>query len=208
MTITYILIGITVLTSMYAFNKPEVTRKLILNPYVVERRKEYYRLLTSGFIHAHWPHLLMNMISFYFFGGVVEYIFSALFEDAGPYYFVGFYLLAIVVSDLPSYFKHRDHPGYNSLGASGGVSAVIFASIIFLPLQDICFYFALCMPGFILGTLYLIYTYIQGKRGADYINHDAHLYGALFGLLFCIVMVPRSIPNFFEQVSQWRMPGF
>jgi membrane associated rhomboid family serine protease len=205
MTITYSIIAVTSLISIYAFNNNDVMRKLIMNPYVVDKNKQYYRMLTSGFIHAHWPHLLMNMISFYFFGGVVEYVFSIVFGGAGGVYFVLFYLLAIVVSDLPSYFKHRKHAHYNSLGASGGVSAIIFASIIFLPLQDICFYFAICMPGFILGTLYLIYTYIQGRRGVGYINHDAHLYGALFGLLFCMVMVPASIPNFIEQIKEWKM---
>ena len=100
--------------------------------------------------------------------------------------------------------KNKHNPGFNSLGASGGVAAVIFASIILLPLQDICLYFAICMPGFILGTLYLVFSYYQGRKSNDGINHDAHLYGALFGLVFCAVLYPPSIPMFIEQVSSWR----
>lgn len=204
MYITYILIGITVLVSINGFRNETLVRRFILNPYVVDRRKEYYRFITSGFIHQDYTHLLLNMFSFYFFGTGVEVVFQVIFgKIIGAVYFIALYLLAIVVSDIPTFFKHRNNPGYNSLGASGGVSAVIFAFIIFQPLQPICIYFALCMPGFILGLLYIIFSWYQGKRSNDNINHDAHLYGALFGLLFCIVLYPRSIYNFFRQIMLW-----
>lgn len=128
-----------------------------------------------------------------------------MFGQAGGLYFIALYILAIVVSDLPTFFKHKNNPGYNSLGASGGVSAVIFAFIIFQPLSDICLYFALCMPGFILGALYILFSWYQGRKSNDNINHDAHLYGALFGLIFCIVVAPSSIGSFFEQIQTWRL---
>ena len=204
MTITYALIGLTVLISMYSFNNEGLLRSLIMNPYLISSRKQYYRLLTSGFIHKDHMHLLLNMVTFYFFGGVIEQVFAIIFGGMGGFYFVILYLMAIVVSDLPTVLKHKSNPGYNSLGASGGVAAVVFASIILLPLQDICLYFALCMPGFILGTLYLVYSYYQGRKANDGINHDAHLYGALFGFLFCIILIPASLPNFIEQVMSWR----
>ncbi|MDH4093120.1 MAG: rhomboid family intramembrane serine protease [Cyclobacteriaceae bacterium] len=204
MTITYALIGLTVLISMYSFNNEGLLRSLIMNPYLIRSRKQYYRLLTSGFIHKDHMHLLLNMVTFYFFGGVIEQVFAIIFGGMGGFYFVILYLMAIVVSDLPTVLKHKSNPGYNSLGASGGVAAVVFASIILLPLQDICLYFALCMPGFILGTLYLVYSYYQGRKANDGINHDAHLYGALFGFLFCIILIPASLPNFIEQVMSWR----
>ncbi|MDH4298874.1 MAG: rhomboid family intramembrane serine protease [Cyclobacteriaceae bacterium] len=204
MTITYALIGLTVLISMYSFNNEGLLRSLIMNPYLISSRKQYYRLLTSGFIHKDHMHLLLNMVTFYFFGGVIEQVFTIIFGSMGGFYFVILYLMAIVVSDLPTVLKHKSNPGYNSLGASGGVAAVVFASIILLPLQDICLYFALCMPGFILGTLYLVYSYYQGRKANDGINHDAHLYGALFGFLFCIILIPASLPNFIEQVMSWR----
>jgi membrane associated rhomboid family serine protease len=148
-------------------------------------------------------HLFFNMFSFYFFGRAVEQICNIIFGEAGGVYYIGLYLIAIVVSDLPTFFKNRDNVGYNSLGASGAVSAVILVYIIFQPLNLICIFFALCLPGFIMGALYIIFSYYQGRKSNDNINHDAHLYGALFGLVFCMVFYPQSISIFFEQIREW-----
>jgi membrane associated rhomboid family serine protease len=175
----------------------------MMNPYQIKTKGQYYRFLTSGFIHINHTHLLMNMISFYFLGTAVEQVFMYVFGPTGSVYYIALYLLAIAASDLPTYFKQKDNPSYNSLGASGGVAAVVFAFIIFQPMQYICVFFALCMPGFILGGLYILYSYYQGKRSRDNINHDAHLFGALFGLVFCIVVYPASIGNFFSQIGHW-----
>ncbi len=205
MTITYTLIGITVLVSMYAFNREGILRGFMMNPYMITSRNQYYRFLTSGFIHRDHMHLLFNMFSFYFFGGAIEQVFKVLFGEWGGVYFILLYLAAIVVSDLPTYLKHRNNPGYNSLGASGGVAAVIFAFIILLPLEKICIYIAFCMPGFILGTLYVVFSYYQGRKANDGINHDAHLYGAVFGMIYCIILYPESLPNFIQQVMSWRL---
>jgi membrane associated rhomboid family serine protease len=208
MNITYILIGITALISFYAFNNSNVMAQLIMNPYVTYRRNQYYRFVTSGLIHKDHMHLIFNMISLYFFGPIIEQVFTAVFGTVGTIYYVLLYILAIVVSDIPTYLKHRNDPGYNSLGASGGISAIIFAFILFLPTQNICLYFALCMPGFILGTLYVIYSYYQGKRGGDNINHDAHLYGAVFGVIFCIILYPASVSLFVQQISDWNLMDY
>lgn len=205
MTITYSLIAVTVLVSMYSFNNTKVLAKLINNPYLIDTRKQYYRFLTSGFIHRDHMHLLLNMVTLYFFGGVIEQVFEAIFGQLGGIYFIALYLMAIVISDLPTFYKHRSNPGYSSLGASGGVAAVVFASILLMPLQLICLYFALCMPGFILGTGYLIFSFYRGRKANDSINHDAHLYGALFGFVFCAILYPSSLPHFVEQVLSWRL---
>lgn len=204
-TLTTGIIGITVLVSWYVLSKPDILQRMMNNPYRVQKNQEYYRFITSGLIHANFTHLLWNMFSLYFFGRVVEQYFSFIFGEAGPYFFIGFYILAIIVSDLPTYFKNRNNPGYNSLGASGGVAAIIFASVLFQPMEKICLYFVICLPGFILAIVYIIWSYYNGKKSNDNINHDAHLYGALFGVLFCAVLYPSSIPNFIEQVAQWRM---
>lgn len=206
-SITIILIALTTLTSFLAFNKPVVTGRFTMSPYVIAHRKQYYRFITSGFIHANHIHLLVNMFSFYFFGTAVEMIFNIIFGDAGPFYFVALYLTAIVVSDWPVYFKHRNDYHYHSLGASGGVAAIIFAFIIFQPLERICIYFVFCLPGVVLGIAYLVYSYYQGRKANDHINHEAHLYGALFGLLFCILFYPRSLMIFYEQIRQWISGG-
>lgn len=201
--ITYIIIAITVAASFFAWDKKEWLNKLTMSPYRVNTKKEYYRFISSAFIHADHLHLLMNMISLYFFGVAVERVFKSVFGSVGGVYFILMYLLAIVVADIPSYLKYKTNYSYSSLGASGAVSAVVFAFVLFRPMADICLYFALCLPGFIMGIAYVIYSYYQGRSGRDNINHDAHLYGALFGLIFCIVLYPESIPQFIDQVSSW-----
>jgi membrane associated rhomboid family serine protease len=202
--ITYILIAVTVAASFYAWNNTGLYGSLMMNPYQIHTRNQYYRFVTSGFIHKDHMHLLFNMFSFYFFGLSIERIFNNVFGQLGGVYFVMLYLAAIVVSDIPTFFKHRNNPGYNSLGASGGVSAIIFAFIIFEPLADLCIWGIICMPGFVLGLLFIGLSYYQGKKSNDNINHDAHLYGALFGLIFCIILYPQAIPEFFAKLSEWR----
>jgi membrane associated rhomboid family serine protease len=203
--ITYILIGITVAVSFLALSNGNIMRALIMNPYQISTRGQYYRLITSGFIHKDHMHLLFNMISFYFFGRAVEYVFKNIFgAGAGGYYFIALYVLAILMSDLPTYFKHKTNANYNSLGASGGVAAIVFAFILFRPLDNIYIYFALPVPGFILGVGYIVYSWHQGRKSKDNINHDAHLYGALFGLVFCVLTYPPCIGQFFQQLQHWK----
>lgn len=204
-SLTTVLIVITVAISLYAMNKQEVLYKLMMNPYMVVHRGQYFRVITSGFIHKDYAHLIFNMLSFYFFGPYLEYIFTTIFGTLGPVYFILLYILAIIVSDAPTLFKHRNNPGYNSLGASGAVSAVIFACILFNPLMDLYLYFAIPIKAFIFAALYLVYSYISAKRARDGINHDAHLYGALFGVLFCIVLYPDSLQLFIAEISKWRL---
>ncbi len=203
MSITIILIIITVAISLAAMNKPELQYKLMMNPVAV-RQGQWYRMITSGFVHANYIHLGFNMFTFYFFGRLVEYIFFAIKGEAGIYYFIGFYLLGIIISDGLSLVKHGNNPRYNSLGASGGVAAVVFASILFFPVQDICIYGFICIPGFILGALYLIYSYMKGDTLSDNVNHDAHLVGAVFGLVFSVMMDPGVLLSFLQQIAEWR----
>jgi membrane associated rhomboid family serine protease len=204
-TLTTAIIVITSAVSLYAMNQQEVLYKLMMNPYLVTQRGQYYRLIASGFIHKDFAHLILNMLSLFFFGPNLEYYFGEIFGPLGSAYFAALYILGVVVSDLPTVLKHRNNPGYNSLGASGAVSAVIFACILFDPLSDLYLYFAIPIKGFIFAALYLIYSYVSAKRSRDGINHDAHLYGALFGILFCIVLYPDSIRIFFEQISNWHI---
>lgn len=206
MSITLIIIIVTVGISAWAWSNYSLMDRWILNPYQIASQGQYYRLLTSGFLHADWGHLIFNMISLYAFSGLMEQVFYSLFAGNGPLYLIGFYLLAIVVSDIPTFLKHRNDPSYNSLGASGGVSAIIFAAILISPLTKLyLFFIPIGIPGFIFGPLYLIYSFYESNRGRGRINHDAHFYGALFGVLFIIVVYPPVLPNFFEQVAQWRL---
>ncbi|WP_439880859.1 rhomboid family intramembrane serine protease [Pontibacter sp. MBLB2868] len=206
MSVTIILIIITVGISLYAFQNQDLMHKWIFQPYAVQRDNSWYRFLTSGFLHADFTHLFFNMFTLYFFGDVVEQTFDIIFgPGTGMLIYLLIYVGGIIISDIPTFFKHRNDPSYRALGASGGVAAVVFSSILFYPTQDICLYAVLCVPGFILGVLYVVYSYFSGKKMGDNINHDAHLYGAIYGFLLTLALVPQSLPNFFSEISNWRL---
>ena len=191
---------VTIASSFYAWNHQDIYQKWILNPYQIKHRQEYWRFITSGFVHLGYVHLFFNMFALYFFGQNVAYYFG----NQGEIIMLVLYLLGIVISDIPTYLKYQNLPHYNSLGASGGVAAVVFSSIMFDPLNlIIIFPIPFGIPGFILGALYLVYSYYQGKRMSDNINHDAHLYGAIFGLIFTVVLRPGVVLNFIDEVTRW-----
>lgn len=179
---TIIVVAITVIVSIVAFNNREIFHKLLLNPYQVYHRKQWYRLFSHGLIHADWTHLIINMIVLWSFGSSVEYYFNSNFL------FLVLYISAIVISTFSTIRKYKDNAQYDSVGASGGVSAIVFASIYFNPLRDIYFYFAIPIPGIVFAGLYLGYSYYMSKKSADNINHDAHFIGAVFGILFPLVL--------------------
>ena len=184
--LTFALIAATVLVSWLAFERPALLNRLILWPPAIDRSKQYDRLLTHGFIHADWSHLLFNMITLYFFGRVIEREISALI---GPVGFVLFYLSAIVIAILPTYLRHRHDPHYRSLGSSGAVSAVLFAFILLQPWSLI--FIPIPVPAFLYAIGYMAYSFWMDRRGGDNINHSAHLSGAIYGVLFMLFMEPR-----------------
>lgn len=204
-SLSIILVIITVGVSIYAFSNDSFMRKGIMNAYLTVEKKQYLRLISSGFLHGSYLHLGFNMFTFYFFGPVVESVFTQLLGSAGPVIFILYYLTAIAISDLPVAIKQRHNIGYNSLGASGAVSAMVFTSILYFPLNDLCIYGIFCLPGFIIGVLYIVYSYFQGKNMSDNINHEAHLYGALYGLVVGILVYPDSVSEFFRQVTSYRI---
>lgn len=175
--------------------------KMTMNPYEISRRNEYWRFITSGFIHADFSHLFFNLFSFFFFGLQLENIYSILFPEIGHIIFIIFYLTAIVAADLPTYFKQLKNPYFNSLGASGAVSAVIFAGILFFPTEKIYLFGVLGIPGFIYAGLFTWYSIAMDRRGRDYVNHSAHLYGGLYGLVFVSALYPKVWLTFVEQVK-------
>ena len=187
MTIT--IIAITAIVSFLAFNKEDVMDKLIFYPPAVSQQNQYYRFISCGFIHADMMHLLFNMMSFYLFGeALVEPAFIELFGDYGKAAYLGMYLLALIVCLLPTYFKNINNSNYRSLGASGAVSAVVFAGVLISPLTKLGFFFIPpVIPGFIFGPLYLLFSWYLDKKGGDNINHSAHIWGALFGVAFIII---------------------
>jgi membrane associated rhomboid family serine protease len=190
---------VTVGISIAAFNDPKISNQLILHPYTVTRQNQWYRIVTHAFIHADWMHLIFNMIALWSFGAVVfnalgnKEDFPALHFPA--LHFFAMYFGAIVFSSISDVVKQKDNQYYASLGASGAVSAVIFFSILLNPWTLIYVFFIPC-PGIVFGVLYLVYSNYMSKRGGDRINHDAHFYGAIFGILYPLFVNPAIYSHF------------
>ena len=201
--ITVIIIAITCIVSILCFIGTLNGNKLIFNAYQVWHRKEWYRMLTSGMIHSGWGHLFFNMLTLYFFGRVVEQYFSAAFGGVlGTVLYVVLYVSALAISSLGDLVKYRDNWNYNALGASGAVSAVLFASILFAPKMGIYIYLIpIPVPGYIFAPLYLLYCWYMAKRNMDNIGHTAHFWGAVYGLLFPIICKPAVLSFCLSQFS-------
>lgn len=189
---TWILIGLTVIVSWVAFERPKLMDRLTLWPPAIDRRHEYDRLVTYGFVHADWMHLLFNMMTLYFFGPLAEGYYA---EYMGPLAYPLFYLSALVVAILPTYLRHRHDGNYRSLGASGAVAAVLFTFVLLSP-WSIIYVFVIPCPAIVFGVLYLGYSVWADRRGHGNVNHAAHFWGALYGIVFAIVAEPRVVPSF------------
>ncbi len=197
---TIIIIAITALISIAAFNKVELLYKYQFNAYQIVKRKQWYRIFTYAFLHANWDHLLVNMVVLFFFGRVLETYFNDYFGASAVLYFILLYVGAIVFSTLYDLKKHREHYHYNAVGASGATSAVVFSAIFFAPLEKIYFLFFIPIPGIIFAIGYLYYSYYMSKKNLDNIGHSAHFYGAVFGFLFPILIKPQLFSLFLQQI--------
>jgi membrane associated rhomboid family serine protease len=176
-------------------NKQREIGKLMFNGYAVWHRKEWYRMLTSGFIHAGYGHLMFNMMTLYFFGPIVEEAFGYYFGVAlGGLLYIILYISAIAVSSIADLMKFRDTPAYNALGASGAVSAVLFSAILFQPDMGISIFFIpFYIPAYIFAPLYLAYCWYMARLNIDNIGHTAHFCGAVYGLMFPIILEHRIL---------------
>jgi len=191
--------------SYYAFSKPEVKAKFMFNANRVYYGKEYYRLLTSGFIHGDWFHLGFNLYALHLFSKTLIQSFTQVGLVNPELHFLILFVLGVVVSEIPSLLKHKDNPYYNSLGASGGVSSVVFGSILLNPvgMKLGLVFLPIYLPAFLFGILYLLYSNYQSKKGTDNIGHDAHIFGSLFGLIYVAAIYPNSLIDIMEQLKNW-----
>ncbi len=198
--LTFIILAATVLVSWRAFEQSALFEKLLHSPYRVKHQKQYYRLFTHMLVHADGIHLALNMFVFYSFGRVMESIFTMNWGSMkGGLMFIALYVLGGVAATLPSMRKHGDNYGYNSVGASGAVSALLMAYMILFPLNEIAFFF-IPMPAFIGVFVFFLLEHFMKRNVRSNIAHDAHIWGALFGIVFIAVLVPQSIPRFITQV--------
>lgn len=188
----------TLITSIYAFNDPQIYGKFMLHPYSVSKGKKLYTFITSGLIHADWMHLFFNMFTFYAFAFNLE-------RTIGHWQFAVLYLVSLVLSDVPTMVKHKNDFWYNSLGASGAISGVLFSYILFYPFSPLrIFPIPIDIYAIIFGVLYLVYCWYASKNARDHINHDAHFFGALTGIIVTILLVPGIIPNFINTLTGGR----
>ncbi len=208
-TISLILVLANCAVSIPAFNNNKLMNDLIFYPPAIANNNQYYRFITHGFLHADIAHLAFNMIALYSFGGAVEQIFSleCLFGSMGKVYYLLMYMVALVVATLPTYQKNKNNYQYRSLGASGAVSAVVFAGITLLPQLPINFMFIpINIPGYIFGIVYLGVSAYLDRKGGGNVNHSAHFWGAAFGVVFTIIMCLalaklNVLENFLRQIQ-------
>jgi Uncharacterized membrane protein (homolog of Drosophila rhomboid) len=201
--VTLVLIAVTCLVSILCFTGRLDINRLLFNAWQVARRRQWYRMLSYGFVHGGWGHLIFNMLTLYFFGPVVESHFSAVFGvQTGWILYAVLYVTALAVSTVGDLVKYRDAPGYNALGASGAVSAVLFASILFEPRMGIyIFMVPVPVPGYIFAPLYLLYCWYMARRNQDNIGHTAHFWGAVYGLVFPLLCRPSILSHFLSQLG-------
>ena len=196
---SYLIIGATVIVSFICFSRRELVNRLSFNAYAILKRKEIYRLITHGFIHADTSHLLVNMFTFYFFGAYMESTFTHI--GFGRWEYAGLYFGGMIFSSLFDLIKYRDNAYYQSIGASGAVSAILFSSIIFNPWGIILLFAIIPVPGIIFGVLYIIYCQYMSKRASGNVNHNAHLWGAIFGLIYPILLKPSLFLLFLSRLK-------
>lgn len=199
---TLLIIAVTFIVSYFAFQRPELLFKYDFNPYQIIHRNQWYRLVTHAFLHADWMHLIVNMLVFYSFAEAAIYYFDACFAQNSTLLFLGLYFGGIIVSCIYSLVKQRDNYNYSAIGASGGVAAVTFTCIILDPFNKILFFGIIPIPGILFGIIYLAYSYYMGKRGLDNVAHDAHFYGAIYGLIYPLLFRHDLVIRFVEKILQ------
>jgi membrane associated rhomboid family serine protease len=198
--ITWLIIGVTALISYMAFQNAGIMAKLQFNAAQIIQQKQYYRLISHAFIHANWQHLIVNMLVLYFFGRNMEYYLEDNFGNRANAYFLILYFGGILVSNLWSLIKNKNNFYYNAVGASGAVSAVLFGTIFFAPLQSIWLFAIVPIPGILFALGYLLYSYQMSKNKRDNVAHDAHFLGALFGFVFPILLKPELFSQFIDKL--------
>lgn len=199
---TYAIIILTVLVSIAAFNNEELFQRFRFNAWLIKEKKQNWRFFTYAVLHAGWMHLLVNMFVFFSFGRFVEQAFVQVFGmGQGLLYFALLYVGGVLFSTLYDYNQQKANPYYDAVGASGAVAAVLFSSILLAPVNSLfIFPIPFPVPAWLFGVLYLAYSAYMGKKGADNIGHNAHFFGAVFGLVFTIAIHPAFAEGFIIQL--------
>jgi membrane associated rhomboid family serine protease len=200
-SITLLIIIFTALVSYQGFSKYTFIDRLKHSPAREAGAGEYYRLLTSGFVHADWTHLLVNMFVLYSFGMVIEnYIIHEFGEVNGRVIYLVLYLLNIILANVPTAIRFKNNPGFSSIGASGAVSGIIFIFILMQPWALLYLFFIIPVPAIIAGVGYLFYSSWAANQGHGRLDHSAHFAGAIAGMLMIILLRKEILSDFFYRL--------
>ena len=203
MNVTILIIIVTCIVSFLCFNNRALFDQLKHHPASEANSGEWYRMISSGFLHADYFHLGINMYVLYVFGSFVENQFLGQYGEAiGRFIYLLLYLVMIVLADVPSFIKHKNNYHYSAIGASGAVSGVLFIFILLRPWAQLELYFFIPIPAIIFGILYLMYSSWASKNARDNIGHDAHFFGAVAGMGLSIILLPYTLTNFLNQIVQ------
>lgn len=193
MSVTVIIIIITVVVSLYYFQDEYKLPQVMFNPYDVKQNNTWYRFITHALVHANYIHLFINMYVLYSFGSYIEMYFPTKL-------YLILYIGGVIIAAMPAFLKHQNHPHYNSLGASGAVASIVFASILLNPSGTLLLMGIIPIPAWVFGILYLVFEAYMDKKSSDGIAHDAHFYGAVWGIIFTGYLDFSLITTFFDNI--------
>ncbi|MBN2729013.1 MAG: rhomboid family intramembrane serine protease [Bacteroidales bacterium] len=201
MTLSLIIIIVTVLISLASFQNRALMDQLKFHPWTMKRENQWHRFFSYGFVHADYMHLFVNMWVLYIFGDNVEAYLRFFYDKNAIPIFVALYFGGLIFSTIYSYVKHRDNVLYSAVGASGAVSSLVFASIVVFPTDSLMIFpLPFQIPAYLFGVLYLIYSFTMARRAKDNIGHDAHFFGAIFGIIFMAILDFNLITRFLSMV--------
>lgn len=189
------------IASYYTFQRSNLWYKFSFSPYEVAKEKEYFRFLSCAWVHADFTHLLVNLIVLYGFGEAMESEFNAFYPRWGSLIYLLLFLVSVAGANITTYFKFKGDPQYRSVGASGGVSGVLFAYILAFPTTKLYLYFLIPLPAIVFGVLYMVYSLYMAKKNQDHINHEAHITGALAGVLIALLVRPQYLMEFLKELG-------
>lgn len=199
--ITVIIISITIIITYYTFQNSKTFEKLLLSPFNVLHNRQYYRIFTHIFLHANWEHLIFNMLSLYFMGIAVEQISNEIFDSR--FFYILLYIGGGIFATSYSLFKSRNDKNTHIVGASGAVSAIVFAFILFRPMHKLyLFGLPIGIPAVLFGLLYILASFYLIKKNNDSIAHDAHILGSVWGFIFPITLKPQLFQMFLSQILE------
>lgn len=200
MSVNIIIIFSIAAVSFLGFSNQTLFLKFLFKPNSILKDKEWYRFISSAWLHADYMHLFVNLFVLYSFGNFLEYFLNMYYEEQSSVLYLFLFLGSTVVSHIPSYVKHKSNINYQAVGASGGVSGILFAYILINPLSMLELYLFIPIPAIVFGILYLWYSYYMSKKNIDNIGHEAHIYGALGGMILITIIKPGIWVSFFNQL--------